>query len=236
MEMPQRNDHAQRSLVTRRRAGLLLIVLVATSLLAILGSLLWPAPAVGDWYTYQDIAPIRERWWAVLTALSVGLVLNVPAQALAALILTPDRGAMWTTAGASLMWLGTGLYAVGVGGWASMYFFATHPGLDAAAGTRLLDQVADDPRLLAVALPGALLVALGTVGQAVGLWRSRALPPWVPILSLTIVLSFIAPGSGIVGALLGIPVAVAGTAIGYYAWRRTGPHPLPAVTMPRSAP
>jgi hypothetical protein len=80
MEMPQRNDHAQRSLVTRRRAGLLLIVLVATSLLAILGSLLWPEPAVGDWYTYQDIAPIRERWWAVLTALSVGLVLNVPAQ------------------------------------------------------------------------------------------------------------------------------------------------------------
>jgi hypothetical protein len=80
MEMPQRNDYAQRSLVTRRRAGLLLIVLVATSLLAILGSLLWPEPAVGDWYTYQDIAPIRERWWAVLTALSVGLVLNVPAQ------------------------------------------------------------------------------------------------------------------------------------------------------------
>src|SRR5688572_20533361 len=68
------------------------------------------------------------------------------------------------------------------------------------------------------------------------LWRSRALPPWVPILSLTIVLSFIAPGSGVVGALLGIPVAVAGIAIGYYAWRRTGPHPLPAVTMPRSAP
>jgi putative effector of murein hydrolase len=101
----QETTGAASSLVTRRRAGLLLVVLVATSLLAILGSLLWPEPAVGDWYTYQDIAPIRERWWAVLTALSVGLVLNVPAQALAALILTPDRGAMWT-AGASLMWLG----------------------------------------------------------------------------------------------------------------------------------
>jgi hypothetical protein len=226
MELPQRNDHSQRSVVTRRRAGLLLIVLVATSLLAIVGSLLWPEPAAGDWYTYRDIAPIRERWWAVLTALSVGLVLNVPAQALAALILTPDRGAMWTTAGASLMWLGTGLYAVGVGGWASVYFFGNHPALDVANGTRLLDQVADDPRLFAVALPGALLVALGTVVQAVGLWRSRALPRWVPILSLTIALSFIAPGSGVVGALLGIPVAVAGIAIGYYAWRRTGPHPF----------
>jgi hypothetical protein len=72
MELPQHNDHAQRSVVTRRRAGLLLIVLVATSLLAILGRLLWPEPAADDWYTYQAIAPIRERWWAVLTALSVG--------------------------------------------------------------------------------------------------------------------------------------------------------------------
>ena len=226
MELPQRNDHGHRSVVTRRRAGLLLIVLVATSLLAIVGSLLWPEPAVGDWYSYSDIAPIRERWWAVLTALSVGLVLNVPAQAIAALILTPDRGAMWTTAGASIMWVGTGLYAVGGGGWAAVYFFGTHPVLDVASGTRLLDQVAEDPRLFAAALPGAVLVALGTVVQAVGLWRSRALPRWVPILSLAIVLSFITPGNGVVGALLGIPVAVAGIAIGYYAWRRTGPRPF----------
>jgi hypothetical protein len=153
MELPQRNDHGQRSVVTRRRAGLLLIVLVATSLLAIVGSLLWPEPAVGDWYSYSDIAPIRERWWAVLTALSVGLVLNVPAQALAALILTPDRGAMWTTAGASIMWVGTGLYAVGGGGWAAVYFFGTHPALDVASGTRLLDQVAEDPRLFAARSP-----------------------------------------------------------------------------------
>jgi hypothetical protein len=36
--------------------------------------------------------------------------------------------------------------------------------LDAAAGTRLLDQVADDPRLLAVALPGALTCGAWTVG------------------------------------------------------------------------
>jgi hypothetical protein len=133
---------------------------------------------------------------------------------------------MWTTAGASIMWVGTGLYAVGGGGWAAVYFSGTHPALDVASGTRLLDQVAEDTRLFAAALPGALLVALGTVVQAVGLWRSRALPRWVPILSLAIVLSFITPGHGVVGALLGIPAAVAGIAIGYYAWRRTGPRPF----------
>ena len=103
----------------RPRSGsqnqLLLIVLVVTSPMAIVGSLLWPEPAVGDWYTYEDIAPIRERWWGLLNALSVGLVLNVPAQALAALLLTPAKGAMWTTVGAALMWLGTGRYGVGLG-------------------------------------------------------------------------------------------------------------------------
>ena len=84
--------------------------------MAIVGSLLWPEPAVGDWYTHDDIAPIRERLWGLLSALSVGLVLNVPAQALAALLLTPAKGAMWTTVGAALIWLGTGFDAVGVGG------------------------------------------------------------------------------------------------------------------------
>ena len=227
MKLTQGRDQSPTRVVARRRAGLLLIVLVATSLMAVVGSLLWPEPAVGDWYTYRDIAPIRERWWTLLTALSVGLVLNVLAQALAALILTPDRGAMWTTAGAGIMWLGTGLYAVGVGGWAAIYFFGTHPALDVESGTRLLDQVANDARLFAVAIPGAVAVALGTIVQAVGLWRSRTLPRWVPILSLAIVLSFVAPGNGVVGALLGVPVAVAGIAIGYYAWRRT-------VVMPSS--
>jgi hypothetical protein len=226
MELPQRNDHGHRSVVTRRRAGLLLIVLVATSLLAIVGSLLWPEPAVGDWYSYSNIAPIRERWWAVLTALSVGLVLNVPAQALAALILTPERGAMWTTAGAaSCGWapvctpsvVGAGRLCISLG-----LMPRSTLRVERASSTRLPRTPACSPP----ALPGAVLVALGTIVQAVGLWRSRALPRWVPILSLAIVLSFITPGNGVVGALLGIPVAVAGIAIGYYAWRRTGPRPF----------
>jgi hypothetical protein len=222
MEVQDGHGDAVERATARRRAGLLLLVLVVTSLLGVAGSLLWPEPAVGDWYTYRDIAPIRELWWALLTTLSVGLVLGVPAQALAALLLTWGRGAMWTTVGAVLMWLGTGLYAVGVGGWAAVYFFGTLPQLGVASGTRLLDAVADDPRLFAVALPGAALVALGTVVQAVGLLRSRALPRWVPILSLAIVLTFVVPGSGVVGALAGIPLAVAAIAIGYYAWRSAG--------------
>jgi hypothetical protein len=209
--------------VTHRRAGLLLAVLTITSVIAVVGGLLWPEPAAGDWYKYNDIAPIRERWWTLLTVMSTSLVLNVPAQALAALLLTRRRGAAWTTVGAGLMWLGTGLYAVGVAGWASVYFFATDPVLDSASSTQLLDRAAEDPRLFAVAIPGAVLVALGTLVQAVGLLRSHALPRWVPILSLAVILSFVVPGSGIAGAIVGIPIAVAGIAMGYYAWRATDP-------------
>ena len=206
------------------------MVLLVTSIVAVIGSLLWPEAGSGDWYGYGDIAPLRDRWWGLLTLMSVSLVLNVPAQALAAVMLTGGRGAGWTTVGGALMWLGTGLYAVGVAGWAATYYFVTDPGFDAGSGTALLERVEEDPRLFAVAIPGALLVALGTVLQAVGLLRSGALPKWVPILSLTIVLSFFVPGEGVLGMLFGLPVAVAGTAIGYYAWRRTARPAEAAIT------
>jgi hypothetical protein len=220
--LPQAAGESSAEVVARRRTALLFVVLIVTSTVALVGGVLWPDPATGDWYSYRDIAPIRHRWWVVVTALSISLVLNVPAQALAAVLLTRDRGAVWTTVGAGMMWVGTGFYAAGAAGWAAFYFFATDPALDAASGTRLLDQVGDDPRMFAIAIPGAVLVALGTAVQAAGLWRSRALPRWVPILTLVIILTFIVPTSGPIGLLVEIPVAVAGIALGYFAWRRAG--------------
>lgn len=215
--------------IAQRRAALLAVVLLVTSLVAVVGGLFWPEAGSGDWYGYDDIAPVRDRWWGLLTLMSASLVLNVPAQALAAVLLTDGRGAAWTTVGAALMWLGTGLYAVGVAGWAATYYFATDPALDAGSGAALLERVADDPRLFAAAIAGAALVAVGTVVQAVGLLRSHALPRWVPILSLTIVLTFFLPGEGVLGLVFGLPVAVAATALGYFAWRRSaGPPPNPS--------
>jgi hypothetical protein len=207
--------------IARTRAGLLAVVLLVTSVIAVVGGLFWPEAGSGDWYSYGDIAPLRDRWWALLTVMSASLVLNVPAQALAAVALTRGRGAGCTTVGAALMWLGTGLYAVGVAGWAATYYFATDPAFDRDGGAALLELVEDDPRLFAAAIPGAVLVALGTVVQAVGLLRSHALPTWVPILSLTIVLTFLLPGEGWLGLVFGLPVAVAGTALGWFTWRST---------------
>ncbi|WP_329002852.1 DUF4386 domain-containing protein [Kribbella sp. NBC_00709] len=210
--------------VTRRRIGIAGLVLALTAVAALPGGVLWPEPSGGsETYTYGDIQPLRDRWWGLLVFLSANLVLNVLAQALLTVFLVRRRGAAWATAGGLIMWIGTALYAVGVAGWAATYYFATAPGVDAAAGTSVMDQAADDlAHLFGPMIIGSALVALGTVIQAVGLFRSRAVPRWIPLLWLTIVLTFVIPGNGWVGLLTAVPMTAASIGTAYYAWRRSG--------------
>jgi hypothetical protein len=188
--------------------------------LAVLLAAMWP-PSAGDWFSYADLAPVRDRWFAVVTALSVGLILAVPAQALAAMMLARFRGAGWVTTGGVMMFAGTALQATGLAGWATLYYFATGPALDPATGEAFLSRIGADGLLFVVATPGAILIALGTAVQAVGLWRSRALPRWVPIVSLAILPTFFLPTESVAGVLGQIPISVSAAAIGWYAWRRT---------------
>ena len=205
---------------TRSRTFLLFIVLAVTSAMGVVLMALWPEPAAEGFYSYGEIAPIRDRWWLVGTLLAAGFVINVPAQAVAAMLVARHRGATWATAGGLAMVVGAALQATAIAGWTTLYYYATGPGLDASAATAFLDRVGSDSRLFAVALPGALLVMIGTVLQAVGLWRSRAIPRWVPILSLLILPTFVLPAGGLIGFLVQLPLGVAAVAIGWYAWRR----------------
>jgi len=204
---------------TRRRVGLVALALSVTALAALPGGLLWPEPSGGgETYTYADIQPQRALWWGLLVALAVNLVINVPAQALLTVLLVRARGAAWATVGGALMWIGTALYAVGGAGWAAAYYFGTASGVDPAVMDRIN---ADTAHIFGVMIPGALLVALGTVVQAVGLWRSGAVPRWIPILWLTIVATFVVPGNGIAGLLTAVPMTAASLGTAYYAYRRT---------------
>jgi hypothetical protein len=145
------------------------------------------------------------------------LVINVPAQALLTTLLVRGRGAAWATVGAVMMWIGTALYAVGGAGWAAAYYFATAPGVDPT----VIDRVNDDTaHLFGVMIPGALLVAVGTVIQVVGLWRSHAVPRWIPLCWLTIVATFIVPGNGVAGLITAVPMTASSIGTAYYAWRR----------------
>jgi hypothetical protein len=207
--------------ITRRRVGIVSLALTVTSLTAVPGGLLWPEPAGGgETYTYADIQPLRDRWWGLLVFLGAGLVLNVPAQALATALLVRRRGAAWATTGGVLMWVGTALYAVGVGGWAAASYFATAPGVDAAAGASVMDRMAEDSaHLFGPAITGALLVAIGTLVQTVGLWRSHAVPRWIPLGAATIAFTFLVPGNGVIGLVTALPMTAAALGIAYYAWR-----------------
>jgi uncharacterized protein DUF4386 len=213
--------------VTRRRVGLLGLVLAITSVIAIPGGLLWPEPSGGgEAYTFADIQPLRDRWWVLLVFLGANLILNVPAQALATVVLVRRRGAAWATTGGAVMWVGTALYAVGVGGWAAAYYFATDPAVGQPAGTAVMDAIGDDmPHLIGAVLVGALMVAVGTVIQAVGLWRSKAVPRWIPLLWLTIIATFVVPGNGLAGLLTAVPMTAASIGTAYYAWRSTTRRP-----------
>ena len=203
---------------TRFRIGLLALALTITSLIAIPGGLLFPEPAAGgDTYAYSDIAPVRDRWWTLLVTLSVLLVLNLPAQALASMTLVRRKGSGWVTTGGALMWAATALQTVGVAGWAAAYYFATAPGVDQSVVGRIND---DTAHLFGLVIAGALLAAVGTVVQGVGLLRSRVLPRWVPIASMTVVLTFVLPNSGPAGLVTSVPMTAGAIALAWFAWKR----------------
>jgi hypothetical protein len=217
-----RADAVDRSTVVRVR--LLAVVLGATAIAAAVGGLFWPEPAGGgETYTYADIAPDRDLWWGLLGALAAAAVVNVPLQAIATMILVRARGSVWATVGGSLMWVGVGLQAVGVAGWASAYFYPTDPAVDRAVGSAVVEAANNDQgHLFALLIPGALLVVVGTVLQCVGLFRAHVVPAWVPVAALFTVLTFVIPGNGLAGLVTAVPMAAAAIGLGYFAVRRVG--------------
>ena len=206
--------------VTRRRIGAIGLVLIVSNLVATPGGVLWPEPSGGgETYSYADIQPLRDRWWGLLVVLSISGLLGVAAQAFLTGYLVRGRGAAWATTGGFLMWIGIAFQAVGVGGLAATYYVAT--GVDATTGGVVIDNANDDLlHLFGPMLAGALMVAVGTVIQVVGLWRSHAVPRWVPLLVLFIVISFVVPGNGWIGLAVQLPMAAGAIAVAYYAWRR----------------
>ena len=74
----------------RSRYLVIAVLLAATSIVAVVGGLLWPAPA-GDWYSYADVAPVRGTFWLDLTLVGATIALAVPLQAVASMSLVRRR-------------------------------------------------------------------------------------------------------------------------------------------------
>jgi hypothetical protein len=203
------------------RVKLLAVVLGTTAVAAAVGGVFWPeAQGGGETYSYADIASDRGLWWGLLGGLAVMGVINVPLQAIATMILVRARGSVWATVGACLMWVGIGLQATGVAGWASAYFYPTDPSLEKSVGSAVIEAANNDQaHLFAFLIPGALMVVVGTVLQCVGLFRAGVVPVWVPIALLFTVLTFVVPGNGALGLVTSIPMAAGAIGLGYFAVR-----------------
>jgi hypothetical protein len=209
-------------LVTPGRVKVLATVLVVTALPASFLGLLWQGPEeTNGLYTFAEISPDRDLWWGLVTAVGVLLAISVPIQALLTMLLATGRGSSWTTVGGVLMWVGAGLQAAGLGGWAAAYYFATDAAVGSAAGTAVIEAAnADEAHLLGLVLAGMALVVLGTIAQSVGLFRARSVPVWVPVALLSVVLMFIVPGFGPQSLIGSVPMAVATVSIAVFAVRR----------------
>ena len=210
---------------TRRhdvQVGLLFVAIIVTSVAVLLVSLLFPAAGEGGWLTYETIQPGRQFIWWFLTLAGVNIVVTVVSVSLASVLLAPTRGWRWVTAGAAIAIVGAAFYAVGVGGWAMLYFFAADSSaLDPATATAFIETVNDDLRVFAAAGGGALAVAIGAMMLATGLWRSGNVPKWLPIMMVIgTVITLVVPIEGVVGALVEAPSAITSVLIGWYAWQR----------------
>lgn len=210
---------------TRRRIGIVLVALAVTAVVAVPAGLLWPESSTGsETYAYGDIASIRDRWWGLLILLGALQTVTVPTQAIATLVLVRRRGSAWATWGAGLMWVGASLQGVGVAFMAGAYFFPTDPSVSRAVGTEVFTVIGhDQAHLFGAVIPGALLVVIGTVLQAVAMFRSHALPVWVPIATLFAILTFVVPGNGVAGLFTSLPTAAGALGLAYCAWREVSP-------------
>jgi hypothetical protein len=99
------------------------------------------------------------------------------------------------------------------------YYVATDPGLDRGAATALLDRFASGGHVFAFGQPASLMVTIGGIVAAIGLIRSRAVPLWIPIVWLLTAPGTFLPSWGPFSLIAGVPSAIVGIAIGWYAYR-----------------
>ena len=207
------------------RLTLLFAVIAVTSLSAVGLSLAAYLRPIGEGDllpTYADLASQRAYVWAFFLIAGVQLVIGVTALAIAGWILTPARGSRWATVGGGMLCLGATVYALGVAGWAAVWYFASDTTtLDVPTATALIDHVNDDTaRMLVVPIGGAIVVGLGSLVLSVGLWRAGTVPRWLVVGgSVVSIATFAAPPDQAAGLVLEALSSATGIALGWYAWR-----------------
>lgn len=211
----------------RTRVGVILAALVVGTLASVALGLWHPTPDANDRFGYDEVAGMRDAWWAWHLFGSIGTAVSAIAGSLVVVLLAPRRGAAWATAGAVAASLGALAFVTGASAEGVLYADATDPdALPVEAGRSFIDFVNDEPaRVIAVIDPGMIVMSLGALLVAAALRRARTVPRWLPVaFAVTNLAGFVAP-FGAPTAIAGIAFGAVLLAIGWQLWRQVSPAP-----------
>jgi hypothetical protein len=150
---------------------------------AAVAMLLWrPFPERDD-FSYAGMAAVRDAAWAGFVVDAVGYAVAGVTLGLAVCLLTRGKGAGWANVGGVLTGLGSMLFAFGIYAFAVVGWYATEPAaLPEPAGTAFMSYFGDHlGHLMGPMGAGFLAFNVGVLLLSVALWRSAAVPRWLPI-------------------------------------------------------
>ena len=134
-------------------------------------------------FAYADLAPVRDAIWTAIFIDALAFSILAISVALSVALVASGRGARIANVGAAVTIAGGLLFAMGAFAFVALMWLVTDPAiLPAADGARMLEAAMNDG--VHVVLPqalGFLLYTAGTVILAAALFRSRAIPRWLPI-------------------------------------------------------
>jgi hypothetical protein len=186
----------------RTVAGLCLIAAPAA-----LGAALLIHPGEGEAGLVGSIAENPGRIQAASLLIILSTVLFVPAL-MGILNLVRGRGVILVHIGVGLMLIGVIGHAVW-SGFQVVLAALTQSNLDQAQLAATIEGSGPPPALIVIMVMFLVGFFLGLVVLATGLWRSRAVPRWVPVgLILVAASDFVLPG-GKIFAAIGVALAVA---------------------------
>ena len=157
--------------------------------------LLWHPWETRDQFGYTDVEPIRDAMWRTILVDGVAYALVGITLGIVVCGFARSRGAIWATVGAALTTLGGIAFAMGEYAFVSLSWYATEPdALSTAQGSKLLDHVVDHPEHgIVVQMAGFAAITLGTLALMVALLRARAVPTWLPVAVIVLLVAQFTP-------------------------------------------
>lgn len=199
-----------------RRAGSVAALLVASAAIAA-GAILGRPIAAVDFDDLGVLAAQRNELWvfSLVSGLSIGA--SYVLAGIATCLIVTGRGASLATAGAALTGIGglsfsAGFFTLGAASW---FASADLPG-QAAHFEYLQDNAM---RAFGPQMAGFLLSMVGMFLLAWSLWRSHAVPRWLPLAIPVAIVLMIGSGTGLVYDVMHATFMATLIALGWSLWR-----------------